>query len=74
MKKKPKLSYPPDLIVLLQNLVDFGKVQTFEAAQFYRVILKAPILGLKRYDFVDLFQKLRDRDTITRCKKGRSDR
>lgn len=73
MSKKPKLSNPPDLIVLLQYLIELGEVQTFEAAHFYRVILKAPILGLERQDFVDLFQELRDRDAVARCKKWRSE-
>ena len=48
MSKIPELSYPPDLIIFLQYLAKLGKVQTFEAAHFYRVILKAPIFGLER--------------------------
>ena len=39
---------PPNFIVLLQYLVELGKVQTFEAAHFHRVILKAPVFGLER--------------------------
>ena len=48
MSKIPELSYPPDLIIFLQYLVELGKVQTFEATHFYRVVLEAPILGLER--------------------------
>lgn len=71
--KNPKKSYPPDFIILLQYLVELGKVQTLEATHFHGVIFKAPIFGLERNDFVDLFQELRYRDTVAHCKKRRSD-